>query len=421
MIGQTVSHYRLTEKLGEGGMGVATALTRLRLGWLLSSVLAVPLGTLSPAHAQSNFTLEFLADLNVPTGRTFEQLGQQPAEAQISLASEQRLSRQEVARRKASGEFGGISALAYEPSSQTLYALSDSTNPTIFALTLKLDPPVLQLQPKSVVRLRDEQGLPVPLWTLDPEGIALAPDGSFLIASEGYVQLDPPVQAAILRFNANGWRAGSYSIPGHFLRYPNGKAEGVRPNKGFESLSLSPDGEALFVATEGYLAQDGIGCAGDGICPVRILLYPAAQTNESAIAEFLYRHEPPEAPADFGKARKSMGLSEILALDAGNLLMLERGFSIAADGRTHQVARIFHVEIPRAAAFSTPTLHKRLVLDLATVTGQFSAGYRTLDNFEGMCLGPRLEGGDRSVLVVSDNNYNERQRTTFLAFRLKQR
>jgi hypothetical protein len=35
-----------------------------------------------------------------------------------------------------------------------------------------------------------------------------------------------------------------------------------------------------------------------------------------------------------------------------------------------------------------------------------------------MTLGPPFPSGDASLLLVSDNNFNDRQRTVFLAFRL---
>jgi hypothetical protein len=52
------------------------------------------------------------------------------------------------------------------------------------------------------------------------------------------------------------------------------------------------------------------------------------------------------------------------------------------------------------------------------VKDRFSEGFRRLDNYEGMSLGPQLANGDRTLLVVSDDNYNNQQRTSLLAFRI---
>lgn len=42
-----------------------------------------------------------------------------------------------------------------------------------------------------------------------------------------------------------------------------------------------------------------------------------------------------------------------------------------------------------------------------------------LENLEGMALGPRLQDGTKSLLLVSDNNFGA-EATQFLLFRLKQ-
>ena len=61
---------------------------------------------------------------------------------------------------------------------------------------------------------------------------------------------------------------------------------------------------------------------------------------------------------------------------------------------------------------------KTLLLNLRDIIPELHHEYRSLDNFEGMCLGPRLEDGSQTVILVSDNNFNHNQRTAFLAFRL---
>ena len=53
-----------------------------------------------------------------------------------------------------------------------------------------------------------------------------------------------------------------------------------------------------------------------------------------------------------------------------------------------------------------------------TVVADFASlpSLTRLDNTEGMCWGPVLPNGNRSLLFVSDDNFNPRQITQFLAF-----
>jgi hypothetical protein len=55
---------------------------------------------------------------------------------------------------------------------------------------------------------------------------------------------------------------------------------------------------------------------------------------------------------------------------------------------------------------------KTLVLDLDTLG-------IPLDNVEGMAFGPKLRHGDRSLILVSDNNFAPAQFTQFLLFSVK--
>ena len=56
---------------------------------------------------------------------------------------------------------------------------------------------------------------------------------------------------------------------------------------------------------------------------------------------------------------------------------------------------------------------KELVADLGKVDG---LEHITLDNIEGMTLGPRQPDGGRALLLVSDNNFTAGQVSQFLLF-----
>jgi hypothetical protein len=48
-----------------------------------------------------------------------------------------------------------------------------------------------------------------------------------------------------------------------------------------------------------------------------------------------------------------------------------------------------------------------------------STGVSRVDNLEGMTFGPALPNGKRSLVLVSDNNFNPLQLTQFLAFEVQ--
>ena len=84
---------------------------------------------------------------------------------------------------------------------------------------------------------------------------------------------------------------------------------------------------------------------------------------------------------------------------------MERSFSVGAPG-TGNTIKLYLVSLRRHAASKT------LLLDLDELG-------IPLDNVEGMTFGPRLRGGRRSVVLVSDNNFAASQFTQFLLFALQ--
>ena len=138
----------------------------------------------------------------------------------------------------------------------------------------------------------------------------------------------------------------------------------------------------------------------------------------TVLGQYAYALEP--IPAAPGKGKNAdNGISEILALSDTRMLVLERAGVQNDKGRYRNYVRLYEVETAGAtdiAQLATLTgasyalMTKRLVLDLN------QAGLRRVDNLEGMAFGPRLANGHASLVLVSDDNFNDKQVTQFLLF-----
>jgi len=334
---------------------------------------------------------------------------------------------------------GGLSAITYDRPRDRYYVLSDDRSdqaPARFytlqiALdTTQLDAPTFgSVTVEAVTPLQNEVGDPYAPGTIDPEGIALTPQQTLWISSEGVSRdgIDPFISEFDL---ATGrWRR-SLPIPQRFRPHTEGEQpQGIRDNLGFEPLTVSPIGTVasqgeplrLFTASESALSQDwDPNPPQDPDTPPRgessrFLHYYIGEGPPLLIAEHLYPLDPPPSLA------LAHGLVELLALDqGGHFLALERSFGgLGFGAKLFQIALGGASDTTTIASFNAPQsgitpIRKQLLLDLSDLD-------LLLDNLEGMTFGPQLPNGNPSLILVSDNNFSDAQTTQFLLFELRVR
>ncbi len=313
-------------------------------------------------------------------------------------------------RRFEGTDVGGLSALA--PLSRDLYlSLVDNQRDTparVYTLHIPVERERLAEPTISdVTVLRRADGEPFTGADLDGEGLVVARRGELLVASE--------TEPSIRRFSSAGRLLDELAVPQRFRVAPEGEGQ---PNQTFESLALSPSGRSLFTAVEGPLAADGR--TQDGRARIRILRYERGPGGAYQPAEEL-----------FYVAEAGQGVVEIVALSDSDLLVLERGF-VSGEGNTVRIFRVSPAGAPDVSGEPTladpglAPLAKRLLVDLSDCPagGAQSPGTQEnplLDNFEGLAVGPRLSGGRRTLLLQSDDNFNDVQvtRVVALATRLR--
>ena len=317
---------------------------------------------------------------------------------------------------------GGLSAIAYDRSSDLFYVLSDDRSKRGAArfYTMKLNlrsSPSNEISIKNftiekVTLLKDQNGNLFRKGTIDPEGIALSPRGTLFISSEGAPKKN--INPFIAEFDLETGKQKS-TVPLSPKYFP-AENQGIQKNLAFESLTiktvgLPQDPFRLFTATESSLVQDLTEEKNARIRFLHYVINPIGQPI--VVAEHLYLLEPDALDTI------SNGLKELLTLDQeGYFLSLERSFGLVSSG-----AKIFQVVAGNASDTYTidsfqdisniQPLHKKLLLDLQDL-GIY------LDNLEGMTLGPRFPDGSQSLILVSDNNFSKDQVTQFLLFRLNQ-
>jgi hypothetical protein len=198
------------------------------------------------------------------------------------------------------------------------------------------------------------------------------------------------------------------------LQFGQRPGTGPRSNNTFEGLALTPDAATAWVSMEAALQQDGpvpgVGRPGG---PCRFTAFDVASGR--ALRQLAYLPDavpiPPLIPGGF----TDNGVAEILMVDAHRMLVLERAYSLGMGTSM----RLYEIDTREASdTLALPQLRedafrpaaKRFVADFRQL------GLPRLDNTEGMCWGPRLPNGHRSLVVVSDDNFSARQITQFAAF-----
>jgi glycerophosphoryl diester phosphodiesterase len=329
----------------------------------------------------------------------------------------------------AKARFGGVSGLALDPSSGDLLGICDD-NAESRVFVFRLAPPAAVPFSVGLHAYFPLPAEPGPAAALDPEGIAITRGGRLFVASEGLGHREPRVPPGIFEYTRGYHYVGELEVPGKF--HPpvtGGAARGVRPNAAFESLTLTPDEQRLYTATETALVQDGEpATTGQGTL-ARILEYRLEGKTFVPAREFAYPVDPLPRP-DFTPGFFITGLVELLATGGAEFLSMERGYAEEgpdSGGRMNTI-RIFRVSIDGATDVSAldslrgrqgiVPVRKQLLLDLAGLDG-LSPEMAALDNFEGMAFGPALPDGSPTLLIVSDDNFSPRQRTSFLLFRIR--
>ena len=323
---------------------------------------------------------------------------------------------------------GGISAITYDRKRDRIYALSDDrAQPRFYTLNLKLDrgnperPQIETLAIEAVTFLQNEQAQPYATDRLDPEGLALTPQDTLWVSSEGVSRRQSP--PALIEFDLQGQWQQQLTLPQQFLPIPATEdnpeppPHGVDDNRGFEALTLNPEGDRIFTAIEAPLQQDYPEAQAEGETQLynRLLHYWIGEPQPQFLANYLY----PLKPADLLKGIN--GLTELLTVDSGgHFLSLERSYSPLSGFRTElfQITTALARDtskldpLPDDLTGITP-IQKQLLLDLKQLKIPGS-------NLEGMMWGPPLADGSPSLIIVSDNNFESSQPTQFLLFRLRQ-
>ena len=249
----------------------------------------------------------------------------------------------------------------------------------------------------------------------DHEAIVKVSDSTLVIASEGYCRLKEypilPISAdtAKVGYQQNLWES----------RWPSSD---FYPNYNFESLAFDSVHQYLWTIPESTLRKDGQPATPQNGLANRLRLMRLnwgkmkEDSNKeeyseqvSSKKEMTYAYQM-DQPSTHKKADiYVMGVSELCALPDGQLLVLEREAFIPkikigafCKCKLYLINPLNSEEFSMKEKFSsdTPFLKKRLLTEWKT---GLSLSKRSFANYEGMCLGPKLEDGSQVVILLSDS------------------
>lgn len=367
------------------------------------------LGLLALASSALAMELEYVGHFNVPIQQEFK-----------------------------STTIGALSGLVSEDNGKKFWVVSGDRSkfgePRIYEYKLQMQPKSKKqpfvMKPLQVVTLSVNQSESAHQSTkskpevfspvIDLKAISLLPWGDFLVSNTGDLNRKPWVLPQILDVKKDGTIVREFTVPAAFLPDKAVKqTKGLKGHLTFEGIAAFPDGKTWLVAAEGALVQDHPGLR-------RLVVYhSSAAWKLEPKEQYIY----PIETRNSGSIDFPRGISDIVFIGPTKFLSLERVIVITPAGPEFQV-EIFECDLGSATDVSlheslpllptpidsTKMVSKKLVLKLSSLRKKIGP----IENFEGIALGPTLSDGQRTVLLVSDDNFMRNLRTQFLMLSIKE-
>ena len=274
--------------------------------------------------------------------------------------------------------------------------------------------------------------------SFDSEGLARLANGNFLVSDE--------YGPSLYEFDANGRMIRSFTTPANLLpkeangtpNYVDGRptiTSGRQDNRGFEGLTVTPDGKTAYAILQDPLVEEGRANNGsaDGRFSrnVRIVAFDVA-TGQST-GQFIYQLEDradinARVTDTFGANNqgRSIGVSAIQSLGNGKFLVLERdnrGLSVDDTASTEVASkRIYQIDLTGATNVASISLAGTNTLPTGVVAAKKDAtpfidiaaalkarGLQVPEKIEGFTFGPRTADGGITLIVATDNDFSVTQ------------
>lgn len=239
---------------------------------------------------------------------------------------------------------------------------------------------------------------------LDLESIVVdSIKNEILMISEGNIKIgkDP----LFFSVNRQGEFVNKFEIPQYFKA--KGKQE-PRHNGVFEGLASSFDKMGYWVATELPLKEDGPKPKfSETTSPVRFTYF---NNKGKATKQFAYLLDR-VGKKPLGNFAVN-GVTDILAYAPNKLLVIERSYSSGYENQGN-VIKLYSIDYlntvntinnKKLTKVNYYPVKKELVFNFENVINQLTN--KSIDNIEGLCFGPILPNGNKSIILISDNNFN---------------
>ena len=294
---------------------------------------------------------------------------------------------------------GGLSGIDFNKGTYYLVC-DDSKNPRIYEASI-----TIQENKISEVKINKAIVLNTIPEFLDLESIRFdSKENQILLTSEGSIRngIDP----LFFSIDSLGAKKSMFQLPSAFKA---NSIEKPRHNGTLEGLCMAYNQKGYWLGMELPLESDGSEPKFTPTkSPVRIT-YIGAKTRQpkKQFGYFL------DAVAKKPNGSFSVnGLTDLVELDNNIFLVLERSYSSGL-GNQGNTIKLFKVDASKATnilnmislknkTFVSAT--KTLLFDFEDFRDQLTD--KSIDNIEGITLGPKLSNGHQSLILVSDNNFN---------------
>ncbi len=313
---------------------------------------------------------------------------------------------------------GGLSGIDYD-GDNFYFVVDDSNNPRILKASIQFNKDTIsKIDFLKLIEVKDSSVF-FKENALDLESVIYdKKEDEFHLVSEG--SINKGKEPSIFKINAEGNFISAFEIPEYL------KTRG-KHNASFESSTLSIDEKGIWTAMEGVIKGDGEEPAFTKTnSPIRLTLFN--KNLGQAKKQYAYMLDGIEKPKK-GKINLN-GVTAILADTETTFFVLERGYQSGYNSYGNTV-KLYRSKIKET---TTNTLNieslesteyipmeKELVLNFNDIKEHLTNGI--IDNIEGITFGPLLANGNRSLIVVSDDNFQryDKQINQFIILEIEEK